>query len=203
MQNIFIEYPKCSTCKKAKKWLEDNNIEFEDRNIVEHTPTIEELTKWIKRKDYLMKKRYIYNTIIGPIEIIEEDGYIINLGFNQNSNAEVQETVLIKETYKQITQYLQGNRKEFNIPIKMKGTDFQKSVWTELTKIPYGETRTYKQIAENVGNPKACRAVGMANHNNPIAIIVPCHRVIGANNKLVGYAGGLDIKGKLLEIEKS
>ena len=150
-----------------------------------------------------MKKRYIYNTIIGPIEIIEEDGYIINLGFNQNSNAEVQETVLIKETYKQITQYLQGHRKEFNIPIKMQGTDLQKSVWTELTKIPYGETRTYKQIAENVGNPKACRAVGMANHNNPIAIIVPCHRVIGANNKLVGYAGGLDIKGKLLEIEKS
>lgn len=150
-----------------------------------------------------MKYTHTYKTIIGNIEIIEEDKYIIGVNFNTESSIEDKETELIKETYKQIKEYLEGKRKIFDIPIKMKGTKFQKKVWKELTKIPYGETRSYKQIAEGIGKPKASRAVGMANHNNPIAIIVPCHRVIGTNNKLVGYAGGLDIKEKLLKIEKS
>lgn len=150
-----------------------------------------------------MKYTHTYKTIIGNIEIAEETGYIIGVNFNTESNIEDKETELIKETYKQIKEYLEGKRKIFDIPIKMKGTEFQKKVWKELTKIPYGETRSYKQIAEGIGKPKASRAVGMANHNNPIAIIVPCHRVIGTNNKLVGYAGGLDIKEKLLRIEKS
>lgn len=150
-----------------------------------------------------MKYTHTYKTIIGNIEIIEEDKYIIGVNFNTESSIEDKETELIKETYKQIKEYLEGKRKIFDIPIKMEGTEFQKKVWKELTKIPYGETRSYKQIAEGIGKPKASRAVGMANHNNPIAIIVPCHRVIGTNNKLVGYAGGLDIKEKLLKIEKS
>lgn len=150
-----------------------------------------------------MKYTHTYKTIIGNIEIIEEDKYIIGVNFNTESSIEDKETELIKETYKQIKEYLEGKRKIFDIPIKMKGTEFQKKVWKELTKIPYGETKSYKQIAEGIGKPKASRAVGMANHNNPIAIIVPCHRVIRTNNKLVGYAGGLDIKEKLLKIEKS
>lgn len=150
-----------------------------------------------------MKYTHTYKTTIGNIEIIEEDKYIIGVNFNIESSIEDKETELIKETYKQIKEYLEGKRKLFDIPIKMKGTEFQKKVWKELTKIPYGEIRSYKQIAEGIGKPKASRAVGMANHNNPIAIIVPCHRVIGTNNKLVGYAGGLDIKEKLLRIEKS
>lgn len=150
-----------------------------------------------------MKYTHTYKTTIGNIEIIEEDKYIIGVNFNIESSIEDKETELIKETYKQIKEYLEGKRKIFDIPIKMKGTEFQKKVWKELTKIPYGEIRSYKQIAEGIGKPKASRAVGMANHNNPIAIIVPCHRVIGTNNKLVGYAGGLDIKEKLLRIEKS
>ena len=87
------------------------------------------------------------------------------------------------------------------MPLSLKGTPFQMKVWEELRKIPYGETLSYGQIAENVGNPKAARAVGMANNKNPIMIIVPCHRVIGKNGKLVGYAGGVDIKEKLLKIE--
>lgn len=149
-----------------------------------------------------MKYKHTYKTIIGNIEIAEEDGYIIGVNFNTESRIEDKETELIKETYRQISEYLEGKRKKFNIPIKMQGTEFQKKVWKELTKIPYGEIRSYKQIAENIENPKACRAVGMANHNNPIAIIVPCHRVIGTNNKLVGYAGGLAIKEKLLKIEQ-
>lgn len=149
-----------------------------------------------------MKYKHTYKTIIGNIEIIEEDEHIIGVNFNTESNVEDKETELIEETYRQISEYLERERKTFDIPIKMQGTEFQKKVWKELTKIPYGETRSYKQIAENIGNPKACRAVGMANHNNPIAIIVPCHRVIGTNNKLVGYAGGLAIKEKLLKIEQ-
>ena len=83
----------------------------------------------------------------------------------------------------------------------MEGTPFQKKVWNALQNIPYGETRTYKQIAEEIGNPKACRAVGMANNKNPMIIVVPCHRVIGANGKLVGYGGGLEMKRALLDLE--
>ena len=150
-----------------------------------------------------MMKKYVYNTIIGPIEIVEEDGYIIKLGFSIDDKVEKEETNLIKVTYKQIEEYLLGNRKKITVPIKLKGTEFQKKVWNALLEIPYGKTMSYKQIAEKIGNPKACRAVGMANHNNPIAIIVPCHRVIGNNRKLVGYAGGVEVKQKLLEIESN
>ena len=103
---------------------------------------------------------------------------------------------------RELNEYFYEGRKEFTVPVKfINGTEFQKKVWEALREIPYGETRTYKQIAENVGSPKGCRAVGMANHNNPIPNIVPCHRVIGKNRKLVGFAGGLDIKTKLLELE--
>ena len=150
-----------------------------------------------------MMKKYVYSTIIGPIEIVEEDGYIIKLGFSIDDKVEKEETSLIKVTYKQIEEYLLGNRKKITVPIKLKGTEFQKKVWNALLEIPYGKTMSYKQIAEKIGNPKACRAVGMANHNNPIAIIVPCHRVIGNNRKLVGYAGGVEVKQKLLEIESN
>ncbi len=147
------------------------------------------------------KISYIYDTEIGKIEITEESEIIIGINFNVDTNIKKQETKLIRNTYLQIKEYLEGKREEFDIPIKLNGTEFQKKVWRELLEIPYGETRSYKQIAEKIGNPKACRAVGMANHNNPIAIIVPCHRVIGTNNKLVGYAGGVDIKQKLLNLE--
>ena len=149
------------------------------------------------------KISYIYNTEIGKFQIIEESGVIIGVNFNTDTNIREQESKLIRTTYLQIKEYLQEKRKEFDIPIKMYGTEFQKKVWKELQKIPYGETRSYKQIAENIGNSKACRAVGMANHNNPLAIIIPCHRVIGTNDKLVGYAGGIDIKQKLLNLEKN
>ena len=104
--------------------------------------------------------------------------------------------------YNEIMEYLNGKRKSFDIKYQMNGTEFQKKVWKELTKIPYAETRTYKEIAVAVGNPKASRAVGMANNKNPISIIVPCHRVIGSDGKLVGYAGGLDMKKALLDLER-
>ena len=150
-----------------------------------------------------MKFGKIYNTLIGKISIIQEGEYIVKIEFGEIlKNVEIKETTLISKTINEIKEYLNGNRKKFDIPIKLNGTGFQKKVWNELLKIPYGETCSYKDIAIRINNEKGVRAVGMANHNNPIAIIVPCHRVIGKNGKLVGYAGGIDIKSKLLEIEK-
>lgn len=106
-----------------------------------------------------------------------------------------------RKAIEQLLDYLKGNRQQFTIPIHQMGTPFQMKVWEELRRIPYGETRSYGELAVNVGNPKGQRAVGMANHCNPIGIVVPCHRVIGKNGSLTGYAGGLDIKQRLLELE--
>ncbi len=111
-------------------------------------------------------------------------------------------TDLTDKAFRQLLEYFEGRRKHFDVPYKLKGTDFQKSVWAALCDIPYGETRTYKEIAKAVGNEKASRAVGMANNKNPLHVLVPCHRVIGASGKLVGYAGGLDMKEHLLKMEK-
>jgi methylated-DNA-[protein]-cysteine S-methyltransferase len=108
---------------------------------------------------------------------------------------------LLKETARQLRAYFAGELREFDLPLDMRGTAFQRRVWSELEKIPYGETRSYAQIAAAVGAPKAVRAVGAANGANPIPIIVPCHRVIGTGGKLTGYGGGLPLKRRLLELE--
>ena len=110
---------------------------------------------------------------------------------------------LLIEAKRQIIEYFGGKRKAFDLPLNFDGcTDFMKSVYHELLKIPYGETASYKDIAERIGCPKGFRAVGLANNKNPLSIIVPCHRVIGSDGKLVGYGGGIDLKIKLLELEK-
>ena len=147
---------------------------------------------------------FCYDTEIGRIKISEKDEKIIGLVFSDYKKEDEieKETELIKKAYTQLEEYLSGKRTEFNIEIEMIGTEFQKKVWKELLNIPYGETRSYKDIAIAIGNGKACRAVGNANNKNPIAIIVPCHRVVGSNGSMTGYAGGLDIKEKLLRIEK-
>lgn len=148
-------------------------------------------------------------TPIGIITVKEKSNKIIELQLNSNlvqplkENEQIKETPLLIETEKQLTEYFNKTRTKFDLPLAPQGTDFMKRVWKELIKIPYGETRTYKQIAQKIGNEKASRAVGMANNKNPIPIIIPCHRVIGANNKLVGYALGLDKKEFLLDLEKS
>ena len=103
--------------------------------------------------------------------------------------------------FNQLKEYFAGTRKEFDVPLDAEGTEFQKKVWEELKKIPYGKTISYKTLAEKLGDVKSIRAVGKANGQNPIAIIIPCHRVIGADGSLIGYAGGLAIKEKLLHIE--
>lgn len=148
-------------------------------------------------------------TPIGIITIKEKNNKIIELQLNSNlvqpikENEQIKETPLLIEAEKQLTEYFNKTRTKFDLPLAPQGTDFMKRVWKELIQIPYGETRTYKQIAQKIGNEKASRAVGMANNKNPIPIIIPCHRVIGANNKLVGYALGLDKKEFLLDLEKS
>lgn len=153
-----------------------------------------------------MKNVYYYSTSIGRIAIADNGEAITNLYFCGDTvpqGMNIRETQLIREAADQLMDYLAGKRKMFVIPIAMEGTEFQRKVWEALIAIPYGETRSYTEIAATIGQPKACRAVGMANNKNPIAIIVPCHRVIGANGKLTGYAGGLDTKEKLLELESS
>ena len=142
---------------------------------------------------------------ISEVYIAETDGKLSHLLFHKDKRLngyEKKETSITKETAKQVEEYFAGKRKKFDIPFNMKGTPFQQSVWNALCTIPLGETRTYKDIAVQIDNPKAMRAVGLANNRNPISIIVPCHRVIGANGSLTGYAGGLGTKEYLLDLEK-
>lgn len=147
---------------------------------------------------------FFYETDIGTIGIREDGQYITNIYFSKfNTEDNILETDLIISGIMQINEYIQGKRKKFDLPLNLEGTEFQKKVWNELKNIPYGETRSYKDIAVEIGNEKASRAIGMANNKNPIPILIPCHRVIGANGKLVGYRGGLDIKEKLLNIENA
>ena len=158
-----------------------------------------------------MRYVYFYDTKIkelGTLGIGADDDRITNLFFEfetenvkKNKDYTIKETPLIKKAATQLFEYLNGKRKNFDLPLLKDGTDFQVSVWNELIKIPYGETRSYKDIAIAINNEKAVRAVGMANNRNKISIFIPCHRVIGMNGKLVGYGGGLHIKEFLLELE--
>lgn len=150
--------------------------------------------------DYL----FFYDTELGRVSIGEKKGAIVFLGLPGEEvpkDVPVCETELLRRASEQLREYLSGERRTFDLPLAPEGTAFQKAVWAELEKIPYGETRSYGQIAAQVGNAKACRAVGMANHRNPIPIFIPCHRVIGADGSLTGYGGGLDCKKVLLRLE--
>ena len=139
--------------------------------------------------------------------IIVDDGYGIsqialkNNGFLCGKIVE-KETPLLAQAKLELREFFTGKRKSFDVPLSLHGTDFQMKVWQKLREIHYGQTYTYGQLATSIGNPKAARAVGMANHRNPILFMVPCHRVIGSNGALTGYAAGLDIKEKLLQMEK-
>ena len=141
-----------------------------------------------------------FDAPVGPVTIAAENGRITSLSFGASLHSEP--TPLLLEAKKQLEEYFAGRRREFQLPLAPKGTEFQQKVWKALLDIPYGETRSYGEIARAIGNPKASRAVGMANNRNPIAIIIPCHRVIGSTGKLVGYGGGLDKKEFLLNLER-
>lgn len=150
-----------------------------------------------------MKYAVVVNTPIGLITLVETDGALSEVRFGHRLDEEtVGETPLLLQAVKELDEYFSGRRKAFTVPLAPRGTPFQQKCWAALLTIPYGETRTYGQQAELMGNPKACRAVGMGNNRNPLPIFIPCHRVVGANGALTGYAGGLDIKEKLLQIER-
>ena len=146
----------------------------------------------------------IYESPVGALTILAEKKGIraIKFGEDEEVKSTGKASEMTRRAVKELEEYFQGKRKEFTVPCVPEGTDFQKRVWEALTRIPYGVTRTYKEIAVEAGNPKASRAVGMANNKNPVPIIIPCHRVIGSDGKLTGYAGGLGVKEFLLNLER-
>lgn len=151
-----------------------------------------------------MKNIHHYQTAIGRVCIADNGVAITNVclpGEEAPEGLDI-ETALIGQAAEQLEQYLSGERKTFTVPLAPEGGGFMLRVWECLRTIPYGETRSYGQIAALVGNPGAARAVGQANNRNPIAILIPCHRVIGSDGRLIGYAAGLDIEEKLLELER-
>lgn len=147
-----------------------------------------------------MEKSAFYDTKFGKIKISYNEKAITYVAFSQNKGKS-EKSKLSDKAYSQLNEYFDGKRMEFDLPLELKGTNFQIQVWNELRKIPYGKTKSYKDIAKLINNPKAARAVGNANNKNPISIIIPCHRVIGSSGKLVGYASGIEFKEKLLKLE--
>jgi methylated-DNA-[protein]-cysteine S-methyltransferase len=151
----------------------------------------------------------IVKSPIGPILLAGDEEGLKHVNFMKGkkkievSDDWVENEEFFREISGQLEAYFSGKLKPFDVKLAAEGTEFQKSVWKALCEIPYGETRSYKDIAVSIGKPKAYRAVGLANNRNPIAIIVPCHRVIGADGKLTGYAGGLDVKEFLLKLEEN
>ena len=144
-----------------------------------------------------------YKSPVGVLKISYTDTGITQIKRMETAEGGGVPSALSDLAYSQLCEYFEGRRKCFELPLELHGTDFQMRVWRALLAIPYGETRSYKDIAQSVGCPKGFRAVGMANNKNPIAIVVPCHRVVGSDGSLVGYATGLDMKRWLLELEQN
>ena len=146
---------------------------------------------------------HTFNTPIGAVRLTEDDGSIIRIELVDTFDETTAPTPVLHEAAQQIKAFLCGNRQQLDFPIRMVGTPFQQRVWRVLQQIPYGTTCTYGEIATTIGNPRASRAVGMACNKNPLLLIVPCHRVVGANGTLTGFAYGTDAKQWLLELERS
>ena len=152
-----------------------------------------------------MQNIYYYETLIGNIGIVANEKAVTRLYFHGETDLEksiINESLIIKEAGSQLKKYLSGQLRDFSLPLAPSGTPFMISVWEQLCRIPFGQTRSYKNIAIDLGNPNAARAVGLANNKNPIPIFIPCHRVIGTNGKLVGFRGGLSVKDRLLKLER-
>ena len=145
----------------------------------------------------------VMDSPMGPLTVASTEKGIASIQFgNSVPEGVCPDPATNQEIVGQLTEYFEGKRTRFELPLDVEGTPFQKAVWNELQRIPYGETRSYGDIARAVGKPGAARAVGMANHENPIAVVIPCHRVVGQNGSLTGYAGGLHLKAQLLSIER-
>lgn len=137
---------------------------------------------------------------VGKLTLVQEGEALTGLFFDSREPGQA-ETPLLLRAEQELNEYFQGSRREFDLPLAPKGTEFQRRVWQALCTIPYGETRSYQDLAILSGCPKGYRAVGMANNRNPISILIPCHRVIGKNGSLTGYGGGLETKAFLLKLE--
>lgn len=135
------------------------------------------------------------------LEIITENDKLKRIEFVKSYKETTGDDSFQKEIKKELLEYFEGKRKEFDIPLEVEGTEFQKKVWIEMAKIPFGERMSYGELAERIGCPKGARAVGLACNKNKIPIIIPCHRVVGKNGNLTGFAGGLDVKAQLLKLE--
>jgi methylated-DNA-[protein]-cysteine S-methyltransferase len=148
-----------------------------------------------------------FDSPVAPLLIVASELGLVRLEFDRDPAKAPANAVASDEktaTYvRQLQEYFRGERRRFDFPLDLRGTDFQKRCWQALLEIPYGETRSYADIARAVGSPRGFRAVGLANNRNPIAIVVPCHRVLASDGTLCGYGGGLDVKQKLLELEKT
>ncbi|MDM1263547.1 MULTISPECIES: methylated-DNA--[protein]-cysteine S-methyltransferase [Acinetobacter] len=158
-----------------------------------------------------MKLAFMYMpSPVGRLKLVATDSALVAVIWDNENPKRVRQAELVEQldhpilldAQQQLNEYFQGQRQTFELPLDFEGTEFQKKVWQALLNIPFGETRSYRQIAEQVGSPKAVRAVGAANGQNPISIIAPCHRVIGSGGTLVGFAGGLDNKEILLKLEQ-
>jgi len=146
---------------------------------------------------------------VGRLRLIASDSALVAIWFEHGRDAARDvasltrgSNVIVDRTHTQLVEYFAGSRRDFDLPIEPRGTEFQRRVWLRLTRIAYGDTTTYGALATELGNPRGCRAVGLANGSNPIPIVIPCHRVIGADGSLTGFGGGLPIKAKLLELER-
>lgn len=155
-----------------------------------------------------MKQHTVIDSPYGPLTLVADDGVLSGLYMTEQRHRPPEETFGDRddspfgEAEEQLQAYFADELKEFALELSLHGTPFQRTVWQQLQKIPYGETRTYGELADALGNPKASRAVGLANGKNPIGIIVPCHRVVGADGSLTGYGGGLERKQRLLDFER-
>jgi methylated-DNA-[protein]-cysteine S-methyltransferase len=147
----------------------------------------------------------VIHSPMGPLTVASTERGLASIRFGESVPKGVRPDEAAesnREPVRQLQEYFQGKRTQFELELDLQGTAFQKAVWNQLLQIPYGETRSYGDIAKAVGKPRAARAVGMANHDNPIAVVVPCHRVVGRDGSLTGYAGGLHLKAQLLSIER-
>ncbi|MFJ4770167.1 methylated-DNA--[protein]-cysteine S-methyltransferase [Streptomyces uncialis] len=155
-----------------------------------------------------MKQHTLIDSPYGPLTLVAADGTLCGVYMTDQRHRPPEESFgdrdpgPFTETARQLDAYFAGELTDFDLPFSLDGTPFQRSVWAQLLRIPFGETRTYGELAEALGNPAASRAVGLANGKNPISVIVPCHRVIGANGNLTGYGGGLPRKRRLLDFER-
>ena len=143
-----------------------------------------------------------FSSTVGPLTLEGDDHALTRVGFGEPA-APQGDAGALAEAAIQLEQYFAGERTEFDLDIEVEGTPFERRVWDEVRAIPYGETATYAEIARRIGRPSACRAVGRANGRNPVAVIVPCHRVIGSDGSLTGYAGGIEMKRALLDLERA